>query len=424
MKMVIFLLFVFSLTAYSQVETKGAKGNRAVQPNFFQDVLNFSNGDSLNSRVDIFVQVPYPEIKFIKSDAGFTAAFSVTVTIFDESKDKLITERTWNEKIETIDFTQTTTKNNYSLSLKSFNLLPATYFIRVAVEDRESKRVFTSENMFVVRNLNKKTALSDFIIIAKQTSGDGNNKIIPSVSRNVATQKNGLPLFYEIYSDTVRQVILDYTITDKKKQVAFNVSEAKSLVKGKNQIFYTIKTPQLSLGEYVVTVTIKDDKNEILDAVSKGFHSKWIGIPNNINDLDKAVEQMVYIATDKEIRYIKEATTEQEKSKRFAEYWKKKDPSPSTEENEIFDEYFARVAYANENFTHYGEGWRSDMGMVYILLGPPSNVDRHPFDYDSKPYEIWQYYELNKEFIFLDSTGFGDYRLVTPLYGDSYRYRN
>ena len=202
MKMLFFLFVAFSLVAFAQVETKGTKAGRAVQPSFFQDVLNFSTGDTSFTRVDIFIQVPYPEIKFIKSEGGFSAAFSVTVSIFDESKDKLMTERTWNEKIETIDFTQTTTKNNYSLTLKSFNLQPATYFIRVAVEDRESKRVFTSENNFIVRNLNKPIALSDFIIIAKQTSGEGNNKIIPSVSRNVATQKNGLPLFFEIYSDT------------------------------------------------------------------------------------------------------------------------------------------------------------------------------------------------------------------------------
>jgi hypothetical protein len=69
------------------------------------------------------------------------------------------------------------------------------------------------------------------------------------------------------------------------------------------------------------------------------------------------------------------------------------------------------------------EGWRSDRGMVYITLGPPNNIDRHPFDYDAKPYEIWEYYDMNQQFIFVDETGFGDYRLTTPMYGDMYRYR-
>ena len=55
------------------------------------------------------------------------------------------------------------------------------------------------------------------------------------------------------------------------------------------------------------------------------------------------------------------------------------------------------------------------MGMIYILFGPPTSVDRHPFEVDSKPYEVWNYYQINKQFVFLDESGFGDYRLITPL---------
>ena len=105
------------------------------------------------------------------------------------------------------------------------------------------------------------------------------------------------------------------------------------------------------------------------------------------------------------------------------DFWKKKDPTPGSERNEIFEEYYRRVNYANEAFSHYVEGWRTDRGMVFIILGPPNNVDRHPMDFDAKPYEVWQYYDLSKDFIFMDETGFGDYRLITPLYGDYYRFR-
>src|SRR5690606_25789999 len=161
-----------------------------------------------------------------------------------------------------------------------------------------------------------------------------------------------------------------------------------------------------------------------LAEVNKKFISRWIGFPAIVKDLDEAVDQLVYIASSEEIDYIDDAKTKQEKIKRYLDFWKKKDPSPSTEENQVFNEYYRRVAYANANFSHYVDGWKTDRGMVFIILGAPNNVDRHPFDYDSKPYEIWEYYELNKQFIFVDQTGFGDYRLITPLYGDFYRYRN
>ena len=100
-----------------------------------------------------------------------------------------------------------------------------------------------------------------------------------------------------------------------------------------------------------------------------------------------------------------------------------KDPSPKTDVNEVLIEYYRRIAYANDHFESYYDGWRTDMGMIYVTLGPPNYVERHPFEYDSKPYEIWSYYDINREFIFVDQTGFGDYRLYQPVYGDWYRYR-
>ena len=52
----------------------------------------------------------------------------------------------------------------------------------------------------------------------------------------------------------------------------------------------------------------------------------------------------------------------------------------------------------------------------------PNNIERHPFDIDAKPYEIWTYYEQNREFVFVDATGFGDYRLQNPMW-DLWRTR-
>ncbi|MBK6914645.1 MAG: GWxTD domain-containing protein [Ignavibacteriales bacterium] len=43
-------------------------------------------------------------------------------------------------------------------------------------------------------------------------------------------------------------------------------------------------------------------------------------------------------------------------------FWKSKDPNPQDEQNEVFNEYYRRVAYANEQFSHYNEGWQTDRG--------------------------------------------------------------
>jgi GWxTD domain-containing protein len=158
------------------------------------------------------------------------------------------------------------------------------------------------------------------------------------------------------------------------------------------------------------------DGSGTLAVSEKPFIVRWKGVPRAAKDLELAIEQLQYIENPGEVDHILEAKDEPEKRKRFMEFWQKRDPTSSTARNEKMEEYYTRVDFANRNFAHYIEGWRTDMGMVYIIFGSPDNVDRHPFDIDSKPYEIWSYYELNHQFTFVDQTGFGDYRLTTPIW--------
>ncbi|MCL5028125.1 MAG: GWxTD domain-containing protein [Bacteroidetes bacterium] len=426
--MKVFRLYIISIlmitaSVYAQVEDATEQNSFGKGVKFYQNLLDFSSGKKNTTRLDAFVMIPYSSIQFVKSDTGFVGNFSVTISIFNDSKEKLITEKTWNETLEAKDFSQTTSKDHYSLNLKSFYLAPATYFIRTAVDDKESNSEFTKEVTVKVRDLSNPVAMSDIMLLAKRIEKEGINKIIPNISGNVALQKDGLPVFYEIYSNFPEKLNIEYVIKDKKKNEIFTSTQIKSVDSGRTQIFYTIKDSTFSLGLYYLDISIKDSANNILASGERPFFSRWVGVPSTITDLDKAVEQLIYIASSKEIDFIKDATTVEEKLKRYLAFWKKLDPTPETEDNEIFNEYYRRIEYANEHFSHYVEGWKTDRGMVFILLGSPDNVDRHPFDLDSKPYEVWEYYNLNQSFTFVDETGFGDYRLITPLTGDLYRFR-
>ena len=82
------------------------------------------------------------------------------------------------------------------------------------------------------------------------------------------------------------------------------------------------------------------------------------------------------------------------------------------------EEYYKRVEYTNDQFAGWQPGWETDRGMVYILFGPPDQIQRsNPTATNSTVYQIWNYYKINKEFIFRDQNGFGDYRLETPFLG-------
>lgn len=423
--LILIILYFFAITpAFAQPQKQDKEIKFNPKAKFFEDYLIFASTEAGKTRLDVFIQVPYSEIQFVKIPAGFESKYNLTVSVFDEDKENLLLEKSWSEKITAKEFDQTISKSNYNLSLRSFNLDPGKYLIRTAFEDADSRKEYSVENVISVRRLDNEFAMSDIMLISKQTVVEGSNKIVPNVSRNVAAKRDGIPFFFEVYSNASRDIKIKYSILDNDKEKIYEEEITKQIDSGRTQLFHTIKDVDLGLGNYTLTSEIRDSQNSLDVSAIKNFVSRWMGVPSSIRDLDKAIAQMVYIAASSELDEIKDAKTKEEKIQKYLDYWKKKDPDPASEDNPVFDEYYRRVAFANENFSHYVDGWRTDRGMVFIILGAPNNIDRHPFEYDSKPYEVWEYYELNKSFVFLDETGFGDYRLITPLYGDFFRYRN
>jgi len=418
-----FLVFLFSAGfIYSQPENPTLYVQTGAK--YSQDFLNFMD-NSGQSRVDIFIQVPFIAVQFERTSKGFEGGYSVTVSIYMEDGETLYLEKLWNEKISVKSFGESSAKENFNLSYRSFKLTPGKYLIKTIVMDRDSRKEYFSKNYYNVKDFSLKPSTSDIMLIAQKTNVDGKNKIIPNVSRNVSENKKEINIFFEIYSDSSADYNIDYYVTNKDNKILYEDSGKQSIDEGKNQIFYAISDSTLfSLGNYILTVRLKDNNENILASTSKTFYSRWVGLPATVNNIDEAIAQLIYIANPDEIEYMENGKNEAEKTKRFLEFWKSKDPSPGNDENEVFQEYFGRVNFANEQFSNYREGWQSDRGMVFIILGPPNDIDRHPFEYDSKPYETWQYYEINRSYTFLDETGFGDYRLITPMHGDLYfRYR-
>lgn len=423
MKKILLALIGFSILSFAQTDNKPPVSDNSVK--YYQDFISFK-GNNDKARLDYFVQVPYNAVQFIKTGQGFEASYMMTVSVFDEENEKLITEKVWNEKIVAISFELTTSPDNFNLSSRSFELTPGVYSIKTTLLDKDSKNEYSAESKIIVKQFNVSPSLSDIMLISGKNVVDGKSKIIPNVSRNIVTDRDALSMFYEIYSDTSSKLNVEYEIFDEKENRVFNSSEYVNIKPGSNQIVHELDSLVLDLGKNLLKITLKDSTGKVIDSSRKLFVSRWKGVPVYITDLGKAIDQMIYIANPEELSYIKEPEERIEKAKRFVAFWKKQDPNPADEYNPVFNEYYNRVAYANQNFSTYSlEGWKSDRGMVLIILGAPDNIDRHPFEYYAKPYEVWQYYNLNKQFIFMDYSGFGDYRLdpSTPLYGDLYRFR-
>ncbi|MEK6553553.1 MAG: GWxTD domain-containing protein [Bacteroidota bacterium] len=422
MKKILIMIFLLVSVISAQVEySTNLRTGKAI--NFSVDVGGFKSAIPNKTRMDFFVQVPYSSIQFVKKDDGFYANYNITLSFTDESKMNIIFERNWKERVKTTDFEQTLSSENFNLSYKTYDLNPGKYFVKCIVEDSDSRAASSKEIPLVVKQISDSLGVSDLMLVAEYVKDPSGEKIIPNVTASVTNRSTSIPLYFEIYSDKTRDINIEYSLDDLKKNTSFKQMEHLKVNPGTNLIKHTINNVSFSVGGYLLNAVIKDNDWKIIISVEKKIFSKIHGVPLAITDLDKAVDQIVYIASPEELDFIKEGKSYEEKLERFLSFWDKKKPNSKTTDNPILYEYFRRVDYANKNFKGLGEGWRSDMGMIFITFGPPSSVERHPLDSNTKPYEIWDYYELNRSFVFIDQTGFGNYRLVNPDYSRWPGYR-
>jgi len=89
-------------------------------------------------------------------------------------------------------------------------------------------------------------------------------------------------------------------------------------------------------------------------------------------------EDVKWIITGEELQAFKQLSNDEERDQFIEQFWLRRDPTPDTEENEFKEEHYRRIAYANEHFPAGIPGWRTDRGRIYIVWGPPDEIESHP----------------------------------------------
>jgi len=183
----------------------------------------------------------------------------------------------------------------------------------------------------------------------------------------------------------------------------------------------------LRSGTYTLVLTLHDSaKNSVATSAKKFFvFNSVLGVDSTLLKLDPAIAMSVYSSMEEpeldiEFKRTKWEAQDTEKDqyetlqgtaakRRFlTDFWSKRPLG-------LRELYLQRVSVANERYGALGmEGYRTDRGRVNIIYGPPDDIDRHPNESGTKPYEIWSYNNIQGGVIFvfvLRQTG-GDYELV------------
>jgi GWxTD domain-containing protein len=141
-------------------------------------------------------------------------------------------------------------------------------------------------------------------------------------------------------------------------------------------------------------------------------------------------DEVPYVITDMERAAFKKLSTDEEREQFIEQFWERRNPNPGSLENEFKEEYYRRIAYANEHYSSGAPGWKLDRGRIYIMYGPPDEIESHPSGgtYDrppeegggqtsTYPFEQWRYRYIdgigtNIILEFVDPTMTGEFRMT------------
>jgi GWxTD domain-containing protein len=177
--------------------------------------------------------------------------------------------------------------------------------------------------------------------------------------------------------------------------------------------------------------TAKEQKKKEKDLYNEldSSYKKWLN------------EDVVYIISPEERSAFLHLTTNEEREQFIEAFWQRRNPDPDSPENTFKEEHYRRIAYANEHYSSGIPGWKTDRGRIYIMWGPPDEVDSHPSggtyerppeegggETTTYPFEDWRYRYLegmgeNVIIEFVDPTGTGEYHLtMDPSEKDALTY--
>jgi len=130
-------------------------------------------------------------------------------------------------------------------------------------------------------------------------------------------------------------------------------------------------------------------------------------------------KDVAYIITNEERETFKGLTSDEARDKFIEHFWEIRNPNPGAPTNTYRDEHYQRLEYASDHFGSHGNGWATDMGRIYITLGPPQQKARYVAQSGVRGMEIWFYQSTHPAlppffYVVFYEKDFGDFRLYSP----------
>ncbi len=235
------------------------------------------------------------------------------------------------------------------------------------------------------------TALPDLVANPRSAVAYGSDSVRFYVETYGLPAGSGLAL--EVLDPGGRTVWYDSTTIDSTRAIAARI--------------VAIPPASLGIGRHELRLRLAGGGQVASAPFLVAFSDMWA-----VANFDDMVSLLRYLPEADTLRRLEKASAE-EKAAAWRKFWHDTDPNPLTPENEMLDQYFARVQIANQRFRDEGvPGWLTERGEVFITIGEPDQI--------SDPQNgilvrgrtiVWAYNQYRLTLYFVDDAGFGRFRM-------------
>jgi GWxTD domain-containing protein len=376
-------------------------------------VYFFGFPSEIENTVDavVLLQVSYDKIRFLKKGEQYVAVYDFTVELFDGSE-KVIDKKYWSKEFILEDFKETLNENEVFLEPIRFSLKPGFYRYYAEMTDTDSKKSFyRRESKIFSPYWAVGVGVSDLILSYGTENKSLLHDVIPKKDELKIPYERGFSIQLQLFSSELKPVVFVWNLKNTHTN-AVVLKDSITLQPTKHTIDFSVGIAGSTIpsGSYMFQGQISNSKQR-KQVMVYPFKVVWTNKPISSYNPSIALEQMVYILLKEEYNRTKRMIDE-EKRDFFETYWKARDPIPETPQNELMDEYFYRVDYADEYFSYQKvSGWKTDRGRIYCIYGKPDMKETAYMDIQRTPVEVWTYKTARKQFTFIDLQKIGMYEL-------------
>ncbi len=362
----------------------------------------FPAGDS-GAVLELSYEIPHTSLTFLREDSGFVARYQVGIQVSDKRRN-VVAGDFWQKVVRLREYGPTMARDSVETGTVSLALPKSALDARVELNDQANER--SALALFRIGLPTGGLTVRLFKSgkpVAMRKYGIGDTLV--AVARVGSRETRGESLDscrFVLKHD--RRVVTGATIPARMKDEGGGM---KPEARFEYAIGDSAGVTRLGGGEYSLEATGFGAGRALRATV--GFR---IDVPFFLDDSVylHRVEQLVYVAGTEEMRHLR-SLQRGEREQAWREFWKKREKSPIKGRYVTEAEYFERIDYAQEHFMHGDRGYSGDRGHVYVIYGAPDQIESRPFDIDTPATEVWYYYQINKEFDFVDKFGAGEYVL-------------